>query len=168
MSENRPLGADEPRPSVGSPNEQQKHLGIAGRMARSFINSPLSPLLFMSMLFIGLMGLAITPRQEDPQISVPMIDIMVSYPGASAEQVASLAIEPLERMLSEIPGVEHVYSASQRGQGIATVQFFVGQDLGQSIVKVHDKLQSNLDKIPPGSTRRWSNPRASTTCRWSR
>ena len=79
-----------------------------------------------------------------------MIDLFVAYPGASSEQVAALAIEPLERIMSEIPGVKHVYSASERGQGIVTVRFEVGEPLGPSIVKVHDKLQSNMDKIPPG------------------
>jgi multidrug efflux pump subunit AcrB len=128
----------------------EEDLGVAGRVTQAFINSPLSPLLFMAMLFTGLLGLAVTPRQEDPQISVPMVDVFLQYPGASAAQVASLTIEPLERLMSEIPGVEHVYSASQRAQGIVTVQFFVGEDLGPSIVKVHDKIQSNMDKMPPG------------------
>jgi len=125
-------------------------LGIAGRTARFFIRSPLSPLFYVSMLLMGLLGLVMTPRQEDPQISVPMIDIMVQYPGASAERVSSLAIQPLERMISEIPGVKHVYSASQRNQGIVTVEFEVGQQMGPSLVKVNDKLASNMDKIPPG------------------
>ncbi len=130
--------------------ERRPPLGIAGNMARVFINSPLSPLLMIVTLALGILGLIYTPRQEDPQISVPMIDIFISYPGASSEQVASLAIDPLERIMSEIPGVKHVYSASQREQGLVTVRFVVGEDLGESIVKVHDKLQSNLDKIPPG------------------
>lgn len=125
-------------------------LGLAGRMTRTFINSPLSPLLFLAMLALGLLGLAVTPRQEDPQISVPMIDIFVQFPGASAKQVAGLAIDPLQRIMTEIPGVKHVYAASQRGRGIVTVEFDVGEELGPSIVKVHDKIQSNLDKIPPG------------------
>ena len=125
-------------------------LGLAGRMTRAFINSPLSPLLFLAMLALGLLGLALTPRQEDPQISVPMIDIFVQFPGASARQVASLAIDPLQRIMTEIPGVKHVYAASRRGQGIVTVEFHVGEELGPSIVKVHDKIQSNLDKVPPG------------------
>ena len=91
-----------------------------------------------------------TPRQEDPQISVPMVDVFISYSGASAQQVASLAIDPLERMMSEIPGVEHVYSASQRGQGMVTVQFTVGEQMGPSLVKLYEKLRSNQDKMPPG------------------
>jgi hypothetical protein len=102
------------------------------------------------MLMMGLLGLIATPRQEDPQISVPMIDIMVQYPGASASRSANLAMQPLERMISEIPGVKHVYSAAQRGQGIVTVQFEVGEEMGPSLVKVNDKLASNMDKMPPG------------------
>ncbi len=126
------------------------HLGIAGRMAQQFINSPVTPLLMVAALGIGLLGLFFTPRQEDPKISVPMVDIFVEYPGASAEQVTSLVTEPLERIMSEIPGIRHVYSATQRGSALVTVRFKVGEEMGPSIVKVHDKLQSNLDKIPPG------------------
>jgi len=125
-------------------------LGIAGRIACAFIDSPITPLLMAATLFVGLLGLIFTPRQEDPQISVPMIDVFVQYPGASAAQVASLVTEPLERIMYQIPGVRHVYSASQRGQAMVTVRFIVGEPLGPSIVKVHDKIQSNLDKIPPG------------------
>ncbi len=127
-----------------------QHLGLAGRMAQAFVHSPITPLLFFAMLAMGLMGLLLTPRQEDPQISVPMIDIYVQYPGATATEVASLAIEPLERIMSEIPGVKHVYSATERGQGMVTVRFIVGEEMGSSIVKVHDKIQSNMDKMPLG------------------
>lgn len=127
-----------------------RHLGMAGRMACTFIDSPISPLLMLATLAIGLLGLIFTPRQEDPQISVPMVDIFVEYPGASSEQVTSLVTNPLERIMSEIPGVRHVYSASERGRAMVVVRFRVGEELGPSIVKVHDKLQSNLDKIPPG------------------
>ena len=125
-------------------------LGIAGGMAKFFIHSPLSPLLLFACLGMGLIGLVLTPRQEDPQISVPMVDIFVRYPGASAEQVATLVAEPLERIMSEIAGVKHVYSASQRGQSMITVQFVVGEDMEESLVKLYDKLHSNMDKIPPG------------------
>ncbi len=142
--ENRSGGSNEDR----QPNEHD--LGAAGKMARAFIHSPLSPLLFAACLFMGVLGLMFTPRQEDPQISVPMVDIFVSYAGASAQQVASLAIDPLERMMSEMPGVKHVYSASQRGQGMVTVQFEVGEQMEPSLIKLYDKLQSNMDQMPPG------------------
>ena len=140
------------KPEQESDNNIQvnKDLGIAGRLTSQFINSPVTPLLMMAFLAIGFLGLVFTPRQEDPKISVPMVDIYVQYSGASAAQVTSLVTEPLERLMSEIPGVRHVYSATQRGSSVVTVQFKVGEDLGSSIVKVHDKVQSNIDKIPPG------------------
>ncbi len=135
-----------------TPNTASSHgLGLAGLTAKTFIHSPLSPLLFVAMLGMGILGLIATPRQEDPQISVPMIDVFVQYPGASTEQVVSLAVEPLERLLSEIPGVKHVYSASEREQGIITVRFKVGEQMGPSLVKVHDKLQANQQVLPPGA-----------------
>ena len=140
----------EPVEDLTHPVESRQGLGLAGLTARAFIHSPLSPLLFLAMLGMGILGLMVTPRQEDPQISVPMIDVFVSYSGASTEQVVSLAIEPLERVLSEIPGVEHVYSASEREQGMIIVRFKVGQQMEPSLVKVHDKLHSNLDILPPG------------------
>jgi multidrug efflux pump subunit AcrB len=132
------------------PPVERRHLGLAGNIARLFIDSPLTPLLMMATLVVGLIGLFVTPRQEDPQISVPMIDIFFDYPGAAADQVESLAIQPLERMMSEIPGVKHIYSAAERERGMVIVRFEVGEPLGPSIVKDHDKLQTNLDKIPPG------------------
>jgi len=144
------MSHDDSKISDNSTVVETVELGLAGKMARSFIHSPLSPLLFFAMLAMGVLGLVFTPRQEDPQISVPMVDILVAYPGATSEQVASLAIEPLERIMSEIPGIKHVYSASMHGEGMVTVQFVVGEELGPSIVKVHDKIQSNLDKIPSG------------------
>jgi multidrug efflux pump subunit AcrB len=130
-------------------NYDAHSLGIAGRTARLFITSPVTPMILMVSLFVGLIGLMFTPRQEDPQISVPMIDVFVQYPGASAEQVASLVTEPLERIMNEIPGVRHTYTATERGRAMVTVRFKVGEDMGASVVKVHDKLQSNMDKIPP-------------------
>ncbi|MEA2078404.1 MAG: efflux RND transporter permease subunit, partial [Pseudomonadota bacterium] len=131
------------------PYQDRAPLGIAGNLARFFIDSPLTPLLMMATLALGLLGLFITPRQEDPQISVPMIDIFIEYPGASSAQVANLAIQPLERIMSEITGVKHVYSAAERERGMVTVRFEVGEPIGPSVVKVHEKLQSNLDKMPP-------------------
>ncbi len=125
-------------------------LGLAGGMAKAFIHSPLSPLLLFAMLAMGVLGLMMTPRQEDPQISVPMVDIFVQAPGIHAEQLSGLAIEPLELIMSEIPGVKHVYSATQRGTGVVTVQFVVGEQVIPSLVKVYNKLSANRDRIPPG------------------
>jgi len=133
-----------------SEEELNPDLGIAGRITQQFITSPVTPLLMMAFLAIGLLGLAFTPRQEDPKISVPMVDVFVQYPGASSKQVTSLVTDPLSRIMSEIPGVRHVYSATQRGGTALTVRFEVGENEGESIVKVHDKIQSNLDLIPPG------------------
>ncbi|MCP4698250.1 MAG: MMPL family transporter [Gammaproteobacteria bacterium] len=139
-----------PHTPTSTPESATPHLGLAGMMARAFIHSPLSLLFYVAMLVMGSLGYIMTPRQEDPQISVPMVDIFIRYSGASAEQVASLAIEPLQRIISEIPEVKHVYAFSEHGQGMVTVQFRVGQELEKSVFKVHDKLQSNLHKIPPG------------------
>ena len=146
------MNQEDPK-SADSQNTSQltdEQLGLAGRTARFFISSPLSPLLFIAMMLMGLLGLVLTPRQEDPQISVPMVDIFVQYSGASADQVANLAIEPLERIMSEIPGVKHVYSATQRGMGMVTIEFDVGEQMGPSLVKVNDKIATNMDLMPPG------------------
>ncbi len=124
-------------------------LGIAGNIAKTFINTPVTPMLLIASLLIGVMGLMFTPRQEDPQIEVPLIDLYISYPGASVYQVESLVTDPMERLLSEIPGVRHVYSGTERGKAMVAVRFYVGEDLGESIVKVHEKIRSNRDKIPP-------------------
>jgi multidrug efflux pump subunit AcrB len=133
-------------------NYDAHSLGIAGRTARLFITSPVTPMILIVSLLVGVIGLFFTPRQEDPQISVPMIDVFVQYPGASAGQVSSLVTEPLERILLEIPGVRHTYTATERENAIVTVRFKVGQDMGESIVKVHDKVLSNMDRIPPDVT----------------
>lgn len=135
---------------LNNENQNSKPLGIAGGLAKAFIHSPLSPLLLVACFALGIMGVMLTPRQEDPQISVPMVDVFVSYKGASAQQVARLATEPLQRMLNEMSGVDHVYAAAMRDQGMVTVQFDVGEELEGSLVKLYDKLSSNQDKIPPG------------------
>ena len=125
-------------------------MGLAGWMARAFIESPLTPLLLVASFLVGLMGMIITPREEDPQISVPMVDIMVAYPGASAAQVVNLVSEPLERLMSELSGVKHVYSISRDGFSLVIVRFKVGEQMEPSLVKLYDKLQSHMDAIPKG------------------
>ena len=148
-------------------NGNGEGLGLAGGMTKAFIHSPLTLLFLIACLALGVLGFMFTPRQEDPQIDVPMVDVFFQFPGASAEQVASLATDPLERMMSEIAGVKHVYSASQRGGGMVTVEFDVGQKMEPSLVRLYDKLSSNMDKIPPAYRSRSSSRRPSTTCRWS-
>lgn len=133
-------------------NVKQENLGLAGGMAKAFITSPLSLLLLLTFFALGTVGVISTPKQEDPQISVPMFDIFVQYPGASAEQVESLLASPLESIMNEITGVDHVYSVSHRGMAMVTVQFEVGEDAEASSVKLHNKIEANKDKIPRGAT----------------
>lgn len=130
---------------------QHHNPGLAGSMAKAFITSPLSLLLLLAFFAVGLLGLQMTPRQEDPQISVPMVDIFVRYPGASAQEVENLVSRPLESIMSEMTGVDHVYSYSSREQSMVTVQFIVGEQLESSLVKLYDKLESNRDRIPMGA-----------------
>ncbi len=129
----------------------EHNLGVAGGMAKAFITSPLSLLLLLSFFAVGALGLMSTPRQEDPQISVPMADIYVKYPGASAKEVESLIARPLEGILSEMTGVDHVYSASQHGMAMVTVQFEVGENFEKSLVKLYNKISSNRDRMPIGA-----------------
>ena len=142
-----------------SPGLAEEDLGLAGKTARSFIQSPLTPLLLFGFLAMGLMGMIMTPRQEDPQISVPMVDIFVSYPGATSEQVTNQVAVPLEQLMMEIAGVDHVYSASMRDQAVVTVQFDVGEEMGPSLVKLYDKLSSNMDRVPPGASQPLVKPK---------
>jgi multidrug efflux pump subunit AcrB len=151
----------EPTPENGAAlTAKTGKVGVAGSLARSFIQSPLTPLLLIACFVIGLMGMMITPREEDPQISVPMVDILVAYPGASAEQVKNLVSEPLERLMSEITGVDHVYSMSRDGQSLVTVRFVVGQQMEPSLVKLYDKLMSHLDAIPKGVSQPLVKPKS--------
>ena len=125
-------------------------IGIAGRTARAFIESPITPLLLIAFFLIGALGMMVTPREEDPQISVPMVDIFVAMPGAPASEVANLISEPLERLMSELSGVKHVYSMSREGLSMVTVRFDVGEQMEPSLVKLYDKLYSHMDLIPKG------------------
>ncbi len=137
-----------------------KEIGISGKLTKGFLHNPLTPLLLIGFLLLGIVGLIATPRQEDPQISVPMADIFVQYPGASAEQVTNQIAIPLEQEMMEIKGVDHVYSASMRDQAIVTVQFVVGEDLEESLVKVYDKLASNIDRMPQGASEPLVKPKS--------
>jgi multidrug efflux pump subunit AcrB len=123
--------------------------GIAGRIARSFINSKLTPLLMAAFLGIGLYSAWVTPKEEDPQIDVPMVDIAVRYPGATPQEVKSRVAEPIERLASNIEGVEYVYSTSMPGQALVSVRYYVGEDPEASTVKLYEELLKNMDQMPP-------------------
>ncbi len=126
-------------------------MGISGRIAKAFLNSRLTPLLTVASLALGLLGLLATPREEEPQISVPMIDVFAALPGASSEEAENLLARPLERRMWELPGVEHVYTMSGSGYAMVTVRFKVGEDQERSVTRVHAKLQASADAMPPGA-----------------
>jgi multidrug efflux pump subunit AcrB len=127
-----------------------EHLGLAGRIARTFIQSKLTPLLITGALLLGALAVWKTPREEEPQIIVPMLDVMVEMPGASPAEVEQRVSIPMERLLRELPGVEYLYSISRPGRSIVIVRFYVGTKEEDAIVKTYNKLYSNFDKIPPG------------------
>jgi multidrug efflux pump subunit AcrB len=127
-----------------------KPLGLAGTLTRAFIASPLTPLLLIAALALGLIALVSLPREEEPQISVPMVDIMVRADGLKAEDAVKLVTEPLETIVKGINGVEHVYSRTYDDQVVVTVRFLVGTSTDAAILRVHDKVRANLDRIPSG------------------
>ncbi len=127
--------------------------GIAGRIASAFINSKLTPLLMAAFLGIGIYGAFLTPREEEPQIDVPTADIMLAYPGAGSEEVESRVAIPVEKIVSNISGVEYVYSTSMPGQAMVTVQFYVGENVENSLVKLYNELIKNMDRMPASVSR---------------
>ncbi|MBK6306948.1 MAG: efflux RND transporter permease subunit [Gemmatimonadetes bacterium] len=126
-------------------------MGISGRIAKAFLQSKLTPLVTVASLIVGLLGMLATPREEEPQISVPMIDVIAALPGAGAREVENLLSRPIERRMWEIPGVEHVYAMAGEGYTMVTVRFKVGEDQERSITKVHAKLASAMDQAPAGA-----------------
>lgn len=134
------------------PTTPSHHHGVVNGIVRAFLHSNLSLILIVLAAALGLAALLITPREEDPQIVVPLADIHVSFPGHSAEETARLVASPLEKLLYQIDGVEYVYSTSRRDSAVITVRFFVGQDRERSLVKIFKRLDENLDLIPPGVT----------------
>ncbi|MFH0996209.1 MAG: efflux RND transporter permease subunit [Pseudomonadota bacterium] len=123
--------------------------GIAGKIARYFIDSKLTPLFIIASVLLGMAAVIGLPREEEPQIIVPMIDVFVKMPGAGAKEVEERTTRPMEKLLWEIPGVEYVYSTSSPGMSMAVVRFYVGQDEEKSIVRLQSKLMANMDRIPP-------------------
>jgi multidrug efflux pump subunit AcrB len=133
-----------------TPPDRVEHGDILSRIVGIFLGSNLSAILIVFSVLIGGAALLVTPREEDPQIVVPLADIHVRFPGHSAEEVEQLVATPLERILYQIDGVEYVYSMSRENHAIITVRFYVGQDRERSLVKIFKKLDENVDVIPPG------------------
>ena len=124
--------------------------GISGKIANFFINSKLTILLMVALMVIGVYSSFLIPREEEPQINVPMADVMIGYPGATPAEVESRVIKPLEKVLSNIKGVEHLHSMAMNGQAMIIVQFFVGEDIERSYVKLYDELAKHENMFPQG------------------
>ncbi len=125
-------------------------LGISGTIAKKFLHSEITPLLALVGLLLGLFAVMVTPREEEPQINVTFANVFIPFPGASAEEVENLVSTPAEQVLSEISGIEHVYSVSRPGMAVLTVQYEVGEDRTQAIVRLYNKIFSNQDWLAPG------------------
>jgi multidrug efflux pump subunit AcrB len=123
--------------------------GLIARIVELFITSKLSILFIIFAMAMGAAAVLMTPREEEPQIVVPLADVYVNAPGASAEEVEKLVATPLERLLWQIDGVEYVYSVSRRDMAIVTVRFYVGEDRERSLVKLYNKISMNMDQAPP-------------------
>lgn len=126
--------------------------GISGKIAGAFIKSKLSILLMFAFMLLGIFSILFIPREEEPQIEVPMADIMIGYPGATPQEVESGVVQPVEKIISNIKGVENVYSTSMNGMAMLTVQFYVGEDVERSLVKLYNELMKNMDRMPQGVT----------------
>ncbi len=125
-------------------------MGASGRIAKAFLHSKLTPLVTFAALAVGAIAIVLTPREEEPQISVPMIDVVGALPGARPREVENVLVRPIERAMWEIPGVEYVYSTADEGRALVTVRFRVGEDQERSVTKVHAKLAA-LNVAPPGA-----------------
>ncbi len=139
---------------------EPRKLGPAGRFASVWLASKLTPLVIVAALLIGAFAVWKLPREEEPQIIVPMIDVFVEMPGASAREVEERVTKPMEKLLWEIPGVEYIYSTSSPGGSLVIVRFKVGQDEEKSIVRLNQKLLANFDLIPPGASQPLVKPRS--------
>jgi len=133
---------------------------IAGRLAQAFITSKLTPLFLIAAIAMGAAAVLMLPREEEPQIIVPMIDIFVAMPGASVSEVENRVTRPMERLLWQIPGVEYIYSTVSPGSNMTIVRFYVGEDEEESIVRLNQKMFANFDLIPPGASQPLIKPRS--------
>ncbi len=134
--------------------------GIAGRLAAAFIHSKLTPLIVVGSLALGALAIVALPREEEPQIIVPMIDVFVQMPGASPAEVEQRVTRPMENLLWEVPGVEYIYSTSSPGMSMVIVRFRVGEQEEPALVRLNQKLASHFDIIPPGASMPLVKPRS--------
>src|SRR6202158_341796 len=126
------------------------NLGLSGRLTRATIGSPLTPLFLLASLIVGLIAVVVIPREEEPQISVPMVDIRVNADGLHGPDAVELVTKPLEAIVKGIDGVEHVYSQTEDDRVMVTARFLVGTKSEDAILRVHEKIRANLDRIPVG------------------
>ncbi len=126
--------------------------GFSGGIAKLFIKSKLTPLLMVAFLLVGGYSAYLTPREEEPQIEVPIADIFLGYPGATPNEIESRIVKPLEKIISNIPGVEYVYSTSMKEQAMLVIQFYVGEDVERSLVKMYNEIVKHMDEMPKGTT----------------
>ena len=131
-------------------HDQNAVLRLAGKVAHLFIDSKLTPLVIVAALLLGAFAILETPREEEPQIVVPMLDVFVQMPGGSSQEVAQRVSLPMEKLLREVPGVEYIYSISHPGMSMLIVRFYVGTKEEDAIIQTYNKLYSNSDRIPPG------------------
>ncbi|WP_024790718.1 MULTISPECIES: efflux RND transporter permease subunit [unclassified Lebetimonas] len=130
--------------------EEELKLNIAGKLARTFLKNPLTPVIALALILMGLIAILLTPREENPQIDVPAANVIVVYPGASSKEVQNVIVEPLERILKAMTGVKHVYGMAMNSAGVVTVRFKIGQDKVRSLSKLYDRVMQNMDKLPKG------------------
>ncbi|EBA00606.1 efflux RND transporter permease subunit [Marinobacter sp. ELB17] len=150
MSQSLPPTSPSDSPSQPSPAARStpSEVGPSGAIARLFQDNHLTPLIMLLSVILGVLAVVVTPKEEEPQIDVTMADIMVSFPGASAREVESAIATPAEQVMSEIVGVEHVYSVSRQGQAVITVQFKVGIPRQEALVRLYNQVYSNQDWLP--------------------
>ncbi|MCU0791958.1 MAG: efflux RND transporter permease subunit [Opitutaceae bacterium] len=140
-------------------HEGGKRQGLAGRLAALAVDSKLTPIAVIASVILGLFAVWKLPREEEPQIKVPMVDVLVAMPGASPAEVESRLTVPVEKLLWEIPGVEYLYSTSSPGQAMIVVRFLVGTEIEAALVRLNQKLQMHADRIPPGASAPLVKPR---------
>ncbi|HSH14372.1 MAG TPA: efflux RND transporter permease subunit, partial [Desulfurivibrionaceae bacterium] len=133
-----------------SGNHSATPSGFAGRLAAFFIDSKLTAIGIVASLLLGAMAVVMLPREEEPQIKVPMIDVLVAMPGATPKEVENRVSIPMEKLLYEIPGIEYIYSTSMSGQSLLIARFYVGENMEDAIVRLNQKLATNFDRIPQG------------------